>query len=284
MEHPGTPPQGFNRIEEVRNIGSIQVVKIRASRRGVPFPATLDSLSQPFLYIFLNNTGVGCFWYRKKLIRLKPAEWCVFEETPLNVTAQSHFAELVALIVPRNHLGADLDISATFARPFSGSAGIRRLLDYLAPELYEEIPRIDSKNAEDLAQVLFRLIKIALREALAAGSPRVSAQQKLRNDARQQVESCLRDSSTISVARIAEALGTTRRKLQRAFQDNGETLCGYISARRLDRCHSDLIDPKLADRTITQIALDRGFNNVTHFSAAFRMRFGYSPRQARRMN
>jgi len=43
---------------------------------------------------------------------------------------------------------------------------------------------------------------------------------------------------------------------------------------------SHLVDPK-EQRSITEIAYAFHFDSMSHFSRAFRSRFGYSPRQAR---
>ena len=48
----------------------------------------------------------------------------------------------------------------------------------------------------------------------------------------------------------------------------------WIWAQRLDGVHADLSDPTCADRTISDIAFSWGFGDASHFSRAFRARFG----------
>ena len=47
--------------------------------------------------------------------------------------------------------------------------------------------------------------------------------------------------------------------------------------RRTEPCRLALADPKLADRSITEIALAFGFSNPAHFSRVFRSHSGVSP-------
>jgi AraC-like DNA-binding protein len=55
----------------------------------------------------------------------------------------------------------------------------------------------------------------------------------------------------------------------------------YIWQCRLDRCALRLRDLAWAQASISTIALEHGFNDLSHFSRAFRERFGKSPRDYR---
>ncbi|WP_422369675.1 helix-turn-helix domain-containing protein [Pelagibius sp.] len=72
------------------------------------------------------------------------------------------------------------------------------------------------------------------------------------------------------------------RYLQSLFSIEGVSPSRWIWTRRLERCREDLEDPKLAKTSITTISYGWGFNDSTHFSRAFKKRFGQSPRDFRR--
>jgi len=55
----------------------------------------------------------------------------------------------------------------------------------------------------------------------------------------------------------------------------------HIRERRFERCRTELADPLHAREHITEIALRWGFNDMPHFSRAFRRRFGTAPRDYR---
>ena len=65
------------------------------------------------------------------------------------------------------------------------------------------------------------------------------------------------------------------------FKSEPLTPAQYIWERRLEACSRDLLEPRLAGRTVAEIAYGRGFNDAAHFSRAFRERFGCSPREWR---
>jgi AraC-like DNA-binding protein len=52
-------------------------------------------------------------------------------------------------------------------------------------------------------------------------------------------------------------------------------------AQRLARANRLLCDPQLADRTLTAIAFESGFGDLSYFNRAFRRRYGGSPADIR---
>jgi AraC-like DNA-binding protein len=56
----------------------------------------------------------------------------------------------------------------------------------------------------------------------------------------------------------------------------------YVWDRRLTRCHRDVTDPAMLGRPVGEIAFAAGFNDLSHFSRAYRVRYGCTPRDARR--
>lgn len=80
---------------------------------------------------------------------------------------------------------------------------------------------------------------------------------------------------------VAAALHVSVRYLQRAFEAEGETVAGWIRARRLERCRRDLRNPGLDSRSVSAVAARWGLVNAAHFSRSFRATYGVSPREYR---
>ncbi len=85
----------------------------------------------------------------------------------------------------------------------------------------------------------------------------------------------------LTPTKIAEANFVSVRHLHGLFQQCGTTVSKWIWDRRLKAGREDLLDPTMASLTICEIAYRRGFNDSTHFSRAFKERFGLSPGQLR---
>ena len=71
----------------------------------------------------------------------------------------------------------------------------------------------------------------------------------------------------------------SRSTLYRLFEAEGGVL-NYLQDRRLVRIHGLLASPTQRCY-LGRIAADNGFKSATHFSRAFRAKFGYSPRETR---
>jgi AraC family transcriptional regulator, positive regulator of tynA and feaB len=85
----------------------------------------------------------------------------------------------------------------------------------------------------------------------------------------------------ITSASIASELKLSPRYINQLLEAEGTSLSRYIWSRRLERCAEQLRDPGLGGRGVSQIAMENGFNDLSHFSKAFRLRFGMSPRDYR---
>lgn len=72
-----------------------------------------------------------------------------------------------------------------------------------------------------------------------------------------------------------------RRYVQRLFEGEETSFSAYVTNRRLDRARQLLDDARYADRTISTIAYDCGFADITHFNRAFRHRFASTPSDIR---
>jgi AraC-like DNA-binding protein len=86
-----------------------------------------------------------------------------------------------------------------------------------------------------------------------------------------------------TVGRLAEIAGVGPRALQISFQRYvGTSPMTYLRQLRLARAHDDLRHSDPAAVTVAQVALRNGFPHFGRFAAAYRDRFGVSPRQTLR--
>lgn len=95
------------------------------------------------------------------------------------------------------------------------------------------------------------------------------------------VERHLHDSA-LDVPSIARGVGLSARYINDLFKDEQTALMRYVWQRRLEVCSQDMRDPAQAGRRLSEIAYGRGFNDLAHFSRAFKQRFGCAPRDYRR--
>ncbi len=80
---------------------------------------------------------------------------------------------------------------------------------------------------------------------------------------------------------LASETGMSVRSLYRLFADKGLVVAQYIKNRRLDLCAQSLLSAH-DDEKLAGIGYRWGFSDHSHFSTAFKQRFGMSPGEYRK--
>lgn len=87
----------------------------------------------------------------------------------------------------------------------------------------------------------------------------------------------------LTVGKLAEKLGVPEHKLRQTINRdlNFRNFSTFINGQRIEAAMQDLRNPKLARRSILEIAYDVGFSSLGPFNKAFRSHTGQSPREYR---
>jgi AraC-like DNA-binding protein len=85
----------------------------------------------------------------------------------------------------------------------------------------------------------------------------------------------------LTVAAAAARHRVVPRYVQRLFESEGTTFSEYVLNERLARVHKRLANPYYARWTVSAIALEAGFGDVSYFNRRFRRRYGVRPSDVR---
>jgi AraC-like DNA-binding protein len=85
----------------------------------------------------------------------------------------------------------------------------------------------------------------------------------------------------LSVTETARRHRVTPRYVQMLFESDGATFSEYVREQRLARACRMLTDATFAGWTISAIAFEAGFSNLSYFNRAFRSRYGATPSDLR---
>jgi AraC family transcriptional activator of tynA and feaB len=170
-------------------------------------------------------------------------------------------------------------LTARAVRCDKGAAAVFR---GMADAMFAAADLLDEATADRLADGLPHVLCAAFA-GLAGGSASIPP-SRLRLMHKQRILRCLRENlrnHELDAEMVANGVNLSTRYVYELFEDEGQPLMRWIWNSRLDRCRADLATPALASRSIGEIAFYWGFNDVAHFSRAFRQRFGQSPREYR---
>jgi AraC-like DNA-binding protein len=127
----------------------------------------------------------------------------------------------------------------------------------------------------DLSEALFSLLGAYLSSARAAGS--AGATGTLLSRALVMIDRFRADPG-FGPRDLARRLNVSERTLQRNFQPLGETPGRRLLERRLDLAYARLTaGPSCRGESVTSIALDCGFNDLSYFHREFRRKYGATP-------
>jgi len=85
----------------------------------------------------------------------------------------------------------------------------------------------------------------------------------------------------LTLATVARDLRISPRYLQRLLETSGTSFTAVVNELRLQRAFTLLTEAGGGERRISDVALQVGFSDISHFNRLFRSRFGDTPRSVR---
>lgn len=201
----------------------------------------------------------------------------VNEATPMAFTLPPTLLKVVALNEARLAALTPRVRSAGFHHIATGSAGANLLTGYaellLATAPTGDESRLASTHLYDLAALA---VQGGSAEAAEQARPSLGAAriQLVKAD----ILKNLTDSE-LSIANVARRQSVTPRYIQRLFEQEGLTFSDFLRDARLDHALNGLKTLSRQGSTVSAIAFDSGFGDLSHFNRVFRQRFGATPKE-----
>jgi AraC-like DNA-binding protein len=85
----------------------------------------------------------------------------------------------------------------------------------------------------------------------------------------------------LTIEALALRHGISPRSLRNLFSLEATTFTDYVLKQRLARMHRLLSDPRFCERTISSLAFESGFGDLSYFNHSFRRRYGATPSDIR---
>jgi AraC-like DNA-binding protein len=198
----------------------------------------------------------------------------------ITFTAQSRYLAINFTRPTLRPLLRDFDTAVAHTIPNQVGA-LRLLASYVEALLADPVPPTDELRQLAIAHIydLGALAMGATRDTAELANKRGLRAARLREIKSDIAANLWRDG--LSVGGIAMRQRVTSRYVQMLFEEEGTTFTEFVLAARLDRAHRMLADPCLTDRSISTVAFDAGFGDLSYFNKSFRRRFGQTPSDVR---
>lgn len=271
------PHEGFRSWIDDSRFGDLWIRHIGSSGVGVQCERTPDRIRanpEDLIWICLVLGGDFRIEQQGSVAMLSPGDFAM-------VDARRHYAlqtertDTLWIGTPHEMISRhvwDLDEMLGVAIP--GSHGAAQMASRVLRAAFTAPAGAPDGEANRIVRGVFDVLGAAV-DAFRIESARSPYRNAVLRRIKAYVEQHLEDDS-LSVAGIARNHGVSPRYLARIFQQEQETVSGWIWNRRLERCHMALTSAG-APASISEIAYAHGFKNLSHFSKAFKERYGLSP-------
>jgi AraC-like DNA-binding protein len=236
------------------------------------------------VFLAVNIAGVVVVTHRGRELTHASGDAVLFSSPEAGfISSRPDPSAFLGLRAPRRSLAplvANLDRASMWTIP-GQNPSLRLLTDYVRLLCRSECAE-PSGFGHAVATHILDLIALSIgadrdAEALVAQrGVRAARMQAIKAD----ISSRLSDGD-LSVSAVAARHGVTPRYVHKLFETEGATFSEFVLARRLELAHRLLTDPRFGSRSITSVALDAGFSDLSHFNRTFRRRYDATPTLAR---
>ena len=177
---------------------------------------------------------------------------------------------LLVFTWPRDLVGLGRDTSRAATARALGGDGLGGIVGRMLTEVVQAPPAVTTVGGHRLARELGDLVGTVAGEDLRRDevlTPRSA------DDLRRRVDDYVAehlDDRDLGPASIADAHFVSARQVHRAFADASTTVGAHIRGRRLERARRELLDPRLAHLSLSDVAARSGFSDLATFSRAFK--------------
>ena len=212
----------------------------------------------------------------------RPGEYVLLSELAFYELSSDKNARLLMMRIPAAELrGRLVSIEDHVSRRFKPNEQMTRLLVGMIRSVAELFINSPPPNPQALATEIISFVALTIgSEDRGAATDVRNARYHLRRRIVDFIESHLSDQS-LSPKKIAASSRISLSYLYSLFNDNETTVSQFVQTKRLQRAYEILVaDPK-GHRTVSEVAYEVGFKNVSHFSRCFSRHFKVAPRDVR---
>jgi len=161
--------------------------------------------------------------------------------------------------------------------------GMGRTCASMIDEVFDMPWTHDDKMMHRLAGCLANLLAVSMVTVHPEQPLQIAAQSPTLNRIREVIHARLADPD-LDCSQIAGEVGLSVRQVHSVFSGTGTTVMRYIWQKRLEKIAVELENQALANKPVSAIAFEWGFNEAAHFSRQFKAHFGVPPAKYRASN
>jgi len=272
------PKSSFHGAIDVRYVGGLPLTRFSSSPLSFwKWPAETVTVDNRCCIVITQLKGNQRYVQHGSSILLNPGDTTLIDSgRPWSSSCETDCVRLY-LRVPRWLMEDRLRLrEIPVAQRICATGGMGAILFRLSQSLYEEAELFKEEEGARALETYFRILSACFVPGRSCEPERIQLRPRIQRF----IDEHLSDPE-LRPAEIASAAEISVRHLHRLFAGSGGTLGDCIRKLRIQQCRNDLENPRLRNKTITEIAFSWGFSDSAHFSRSFRKQFGICPRKFR---
>jgi AraC-like DNA-binding protein len=273
---PETP---FRARVDAADAGSVVIARVRSTPHVVERTTrTITSSDRDLLKVTLHRRCPAVVVQDHRQHRAQIGDLALVDTSRPYVLAPAEECDVVAIGMSREALGPYSSlIGSRTARPIPGNNSILATISAFLSGLGDHLDDVADATGPHLADAVTALLIAAFADTTAE---RVDTATDLADRIIAYTRANLGDPA-LSAGSVARCHGISTRYLHQLFHGRSRTFAAWVKYERLRRIRRDLLDPALADLTISTIGSGWGLTDAAHLSRAFNAEFGHSPAELR---
>ena len=275
------PTHFFGSVTKM-SLPQIEIARIRAGGQIVRRTSGLLREAERGV-VLINIQRSGCSRLRQsgRDALLNVGDLAIYSsDSPYELAFESDFDQTVLMFSKDTLPSLRDNLDSMGAIAVRGTDTATRFLTNLVDVVFDAGDDLRPELTNALQQTLFQSILAATAHLPQRGAATESLARHHLARIRQYACNNLSDPQ-LSVVRIANGVGLSPSHVHRLMAGEPQTLMEWVSEKRLLVCQMDLASAWSVSESISQIAFRHGFIDMSHFSRAYRRRFGMSPRESR---
>jgi len=214
---------------------------------------------------------------------LQPGDMTLYDATePHRITMPQPFTKIL-ISIPRHILNQRIhNVGKLTATKIPSLSGIGAVTSSFIQATVKQLEQLEEAQFLEMSDPVLDLFTMSLNQ-LNSGSVNLSRHQCLTLMRVKHFISRNCENSQLNPKSISIGVGLSIRYINNLFNKEHTSLMRYLTHQRLALAKRRLNSQLFKEQTITELAMQCGFNNMAHFSRIFRNSYGMSPRQYREL-
>ncbi len=275
--HPSWQP--FEGMVEASVLGSVRLARVATAACAVRRrPEDIGRLSEAAYLVKFQTRGEASWSQRNREVRLRPGDFVVCSVAePYRLEFAGDYEMPVLALSAQTMRRLTPDPDRFIGMRMGAEDADCGLLSGFVAQVASRMRQLSEPMVARVEANVLDLLGAVLSTRGRAGRP--SAQQLL-GQIKVYIARHVRNSR-LSATMIATAFNMSTRHVHALFETEPLSLGRYIRHLRVHECHRALHEGRCSARSLTDVALEWGFYDLSHMTRCFRAEFGMTPGEVR---